>query len=82
MITTAFLQPGPFEIILVLCIILLLFGAKKLPELARALGKSLEEFKRGKHEATGDSESENGEEQSTRGDDGGSGDDENIARKR
>ena len=31
-------------------IILLLFGGKKLPELARALGKSLSEFKRGREE--------------------------------
>ena len=46
----AFLQPGPFEIIVVLFIILLLFGAKKLPGLARSMGKSLQEFKRGKDE--------------------------------
>lgn len=36
------------EILLLLVILLLLFGAKKLPELARALGKSLNEFKKGK----------------------------------
>lgn len=46
----AFLQPGPFEIIVILFIILLLFGAKRLPGLARSLGKSLQEFKRGKDE--------------------------------
>lgn len=44
------MRPGPFEIILVLLAILLLFGAKRLPELARALGKSLNEFKRGREE--------------------------------
>ena len=38
------------EILLVLVVILLLFGAKKLPELARSLGKSLGEFKKGKLE--------------------------------
>ncbi|MEX0992089.1 MAG: twin-arginine translocase TatA/TatE family subunit [Actinomycetota bacterium] len=38
---------GPTEIILILVVILLLFGAKKLPELARSLGKSSKEFKKG-----------------------------------
>ena len=39
---------GPWQILLVLGIILILFGGKKLPELAHALGKSLNEFKKGK----------------------------------
>ena len=43
-------MPGGSEIILILFIILLLFGAKRLPELSRALGKSLSEFKRGKED--------------------------------
>jgi sec-independent protein translocase protein TatA len=42
--------PGPFEIILILFIILLLFGAKRLPDLSRSLGKSLSEFKKGREE--------------------------------
>ena len=50
MTAIGFLQPGPVEIIVILFIILLLFGAKKLPGLARSLGKSLQEFKRGKDE--------------------------------
>ena len=41
---------GPWQILLVLAIILLLFGGKKLPELAHSLGKSLGEFKKGKAE--------------------------------
>ena len=41
---------GPWEVILVLLVILLLFGAKRLPELARSLGKSLSEFRRGREE--------------------------------
>ncbi len=41
---------GPWQILLVLAIILLLFGGKKLPELAHSLGKSLGEFKKGKEE--------------------------------
>ncbi len=42
--------PGGSEVILVIFIILLLFGAKKLPELSRSLGKSLGEFKKGQKE--------------------------------
>ncbi len=41
---------GPFEILLILFVILLLFGARKLPDLARSLGKSLSEFKKGREE--------------------------------
>lgn len=43
-------MPGGSEMLLVLFVILLLFGAKKLPELSRALGKSLGEFKKGKED--------------------------------
>ena len=42
---------GPVELLVILGIVLLLFGAKKLPDLARALGKSSREFKRGVNEA-------------------------------
>ena len=41
---------GPWQILLVLAIILILFGGKKLPELAHSIGKSLNEFKKGKEE--------------------------------
>jgi sec-independent protein translocase protein TatA len=41
---------GPWEILIILLIILLLFGARKLPALARSLGKSLGEFRRGREE--------------------------------
>ena len=43
--------PGGSEIILIIFIILLLFGAKKLPDLARSMGKSLGEFKKGQQES-------------------------------
>ena len=36
---------GTSEIILILSVILLFFGSKKLPELARGLGKGIREFK-------------------------------------
>ena len=38
------------EILVILAVILLLFGAKKLPDLARSLGRSLGEFKKGREE--------------------------------
>lgn len=47
---------GPWQILLLLAIILLLFGGKKLPELAHSLGKSLGEFKKGKEEGDRDAE--------------------------
>lgn len=39
--------PGGFEWLILLAIVLLLFGSKKLPELARGLGKSVTNFKSG-----------------------------------
>ena len=41
---------GPLEIIIILVILLLFFGAKKLPELARGIGKSIKEFKKATNE--------------------------------
>jgi sec-independent protein translocase protein TatA len=41
---------GYQELMIILVIVLLLFGAQKLPELARGLGKSVSEFKRGQGE--------------------------------
>lgn len=44
----AFIQNmGPFQILIVLVVVLLLFGSKKIPDLARALGKAKGEFKKG-----------------------------------
>ena len=42
--------PGGMEVVLIIFVIILLFGARKLPELARSLGKSLNEFKKGQRE--------------------------------
>ena len=36
---------GPKEIILILAVVLLLFGGKKIPELMRGMGKGIKEFK-------------------------------------
>jgi len=38
---------GPGEILIVLLIVAVLFGAKKLPELARSVGRAQGEFKKG-----------------------------------
>lgn len=40
-----FLNIGGAEMMLILAVVLLLFGGKKLPELARGLGKGIREFK-------------------------------------
>lgn len=48
--TLAIFGLGTPEIIAILVIVFLLFGAKKLPEFARGLGKSLGEFKKAKSE--------------------------------
>ena len=46
--TFAFLQNmGPWQIIICIVVIALLFGGKKIPELARSLGKAKGEFKKG-----------------------------------
>ena len=37
---------GPWEIVLIVLVIILIFGGKKIPELARGLGKSLKEFRK------------------------------------
>jgi sec-independent protein translocase protein TatA len=49
-------QLGPAEIIIILAVFLLLFGAKKLPDLARSLGRSSTEFRKGLKEGGNDAE--------------------------
>lgn len=41
---------GLTEILVILLVIILLFGAKRIPDLARSLGKSITEFKKGRKE--------------------------------
>lgn len=40
-----FLAPGPWQIAIVVVLVLLLFGGKKIPELMRGLGSGIKEFK-------------------------------------
>ena len=42
---------GYQELLIILVIVLVLFGANRLPELARSLGSSMKEFKKGVQEA-------------------------------
>ena len=44
-INIAFFNLGPWEILLILIVVLILFGAKRLPELARGLGQGINEFR-------------------------------------
>lgn len=41
----AFGMPGGWEMVVIALVVLLLFGAKKIPELARGLGRGIREFK-------------------------------------
>jgi sec-independent protein translocase protein TatA len=42
--------PGPTELIVILLLILVLFGAKRIPEIAQGLGKGIREFKKSMRE--------------------------------
>lgn len=44
--------PGGLEVVLILVVILILFGAKKIPELAKGLGQGIKEFKKATREVT------------------------------
>ncbi|WP_185123734.1 twin-arginine translocase TatA/TatE family subunit [Reichenbachiella sp. 5M10] len=41
----AFGMPGGWELVIIVLVIVLLFGAKKIPELAKGLGRGIREFK-------------------------------------
>ncbi len=44
------MMPGPMQIAIIVFVIILLFGAKKLPQLARGVGESLNEFQKARKE--------------------------------
>ena len=50
MMLLGFMNVGGQELIVILLIILVLFGAKKLPELARGMGQAIREFQKAKDE--------------------------------
>lgn len=43
---------GPWQAIIIVAVILLLFGGKKIPELMRGLGKGIKEFKDGMNDTS------------------------------
>ena len=47
-------MPGITELIIILAIVFLLFGAKRLPDLAKGLGQSITNFKAGLNEEQAD----------------------------
>jgi len=49
--------PGPTELIVILLLVLVLFGAKRIPEIAQGLGKGIREFKKSMREIQGEIES-------------------------
>jgi len=49
--------PGPTELIVILLLVLVLFGAKRIPEIAQGLGKGIREFKKSMKEIHGEIES-------------------------
>jgi len=51
-VTFGLFNLGGGEIILILALVLILFGAKKLPELAKGLGTGIKEFKKATREVT------------------------------
>jgi sec-independent protein translocase protein TatA len=45
--------PGPWQIVLIVLVVLLLFGGRKIPELMRGLGQGMKEFKKATKEDQG-----------------------------
>ena len=45
---------GPFELILILCIALIIFGPSKLPQVGHSLGEAIKEFRKGTSEVKKD----------------------------
>ena len=52
---------GTQELLVILVIVLVMFGGSKLPEIARSLGKSMNEFKKGVNEGSSEKEKEKDE---------------------
>jgi sec-independent protein translocase protein TatA len=53
---------GPLEIILILAVVVLLFGGRKIPELMKGIGQGLKEFKKAKDTDGVDIKKSNGED--------------------
>ncbi|PYM82570.1 MAG: twin-arginine translocase TatA/TatE family subunit [Candidatus Rokuibacteriota bacterium] len=53
---------GTQELLVILVIVLVMFGGSKLPEIARSLGKSMNEFKKGINEGASETEKDKDEQ--------------------
>lgn len=56
-------RPGTAELLIIGAIIVLLFGASKIPDLARSLGEAKAEYKKGAREAEADLEEDDEDEE-------------------
>ena len=53
--------PGPWQIILIVLVVLLLFGGRKIPELMKGLGQGMKEFKKATKDDTQSEDEEDAE---------------------
>lgn len=58
---------GVFELLIVLVVILFVFGPRRLPELAKGIGQSVREFRRGVRDGRADGDREEGTSEATPG---------------
>jgi sec-independent protein translocase protein TatA len=72
---------GPWELIIILVIVLLIFGPKKLPELAKGLGKGLREFKKAAHDVKDELENAGDEEEESQAEKSAGKDNRNTEKK-
>lgn len=56
-------MPGPTELVIILVVIVVLFGARKLPELSRAVGESIQEFRKASDQAKTDESASSGDDE-------------------
>lgn len=49
---------GPWQIVIIIAVVILLFGAKKIPELMKGVGKGIKEFKDATKEPSSEEDSE------------------------
>ncbi len=54
-------MPGPWELVLIILVLLLIFGGRKIPEIMKGFGKGIKEFK----DATGKGDNDKEEDEST-----------------
>ncbi|HPA46700.1 MAG TPA: twin-arginine translocase TatA/TatE family subunit [bacterium] len=52
-------MPGPWEMVIILLIAMVVFGAKRLPEIGKGLGKGIREFKKSLREISEDEKDDN-----------------------